>query len=563
MSSSILPTESSIEVNTQLNESTAEPSIEKVPPKIEPIAVRKKPKKQKREDKLARELTAEEIDRLARAEKRKLRTLVKLTIHSIYISDIPNAHSFAKNNLWLKCMVGDKKFVADYIESDVGDRAEYHELGWDFVRPRNIADRVDLVVLVGSNDVIIGRYLLAAEELEDIPKTKSGYFEVEGIIYSGVGIVGNIKLVCKRSEAERPTRAAPPNVEDILVYPTTKVLPLNTKAYVKLISIAVIDMKAMHILEPNCPHTIVTCGKHWIKKTSVIVHAGKSAQWDRLPWRLVIHNADILELTVESLGKVVGKICVSLGELVAIAPDENGFTQIVRHILDGATLTGRIRLVLLLSSTPQHADDEEGELHYDNIDEEIADDGTLKAVLKAQNVLEEERDAYNEKKEEVVVDNKKPVIHYPYNLSVPFKLFVIALTVTDTKSVHMLQPNSLYVNAACGSHGGCTSTINKSGPSAHWMGLKWHFIINDNSLLRVTAWSKNKAIGTVNLTPKELLNKPCDYKGVCEIFLQIADGHSTGKLKLCCKYEPYIDTNKVIFYICIIIMKTLLIFHFY
>lgn len=362
MSSSIVPTENIDEdKKQQIIENNAEPIKEKVPAKIEPIAVRKKPKKEKKEE--IKELTAEEIDRLAREEKRKLRTLVKLTIHSIYITDIPNAHPFAKNNLWLKCMVGDKKFLADYIESDVGDRAEYHELEWEFIRPRNIVDRVDLVVLVGSNDVIIGRYLLAADELEDIPKTKSGFFEIEGTIYSGIGAVGNIKLVCKRSEAERPSRAVAPNIEDILVYPTTKLLPLNAKAYVKLISIAVIDMKAMHILEPNCPHSIVTCGKYWIKKTSVIVHAGKSAQWDRLPWRLVIHNTDTLEVTVETLGKVIGKICVSLGEMAAIAPDENGFTQIVRHILDGANLTGRIRLVLLLSTTPQHADDEEGKFN--------------------------------------------------------------------------------------------------------------------------------------------------------------------------------------------------------
>lgn len=185
-------------------------------------------------------------------------------------------------------------------------------------------------------------------------------------------------------------------------------------------------------------------------------------------------------------------------------------------------------------------------MHYDNIDEQIADDETLQAVLQAQNNLDDERDTYNTNKKEYI-DPNKPVIHYPYNLSVPFKLFIIALTVTDTKAMHMFQPNSLYVNAACGSYGGCTSTIKKSGPSAHWMGLKWHFIINDNSLLRITAWSKNNAIGSVNLSPKELLNKPCDFKGVCEIFLQIADGHTTGKLKLCCKYEPYVDTNKVIY----------------
>jgi hypothetical protein len=135
-----------------------------------------------------------------------------------------------------------------------------------------------------------------------------------------------------------------------------------------------------------------------------------------------------------------------------------------------------------------------------------------------------------------------------YNLTVPFRMIVISASILDTERANPLFPNSLFVNAACGPVAFSTEVVKNSGPSGQWVGLRWEFIINDKSNVRFTAWSKQAssqvALGTCFFNATELLSKPCDFKGITDIFVRITDkGRVTGKLKLTCLYEPYVDEN--------------------
>jgi hypothetical protein len=282
----------------------------------------------KKETAEERALREKEEAKAAAEERRRQRELVRICILSINVAELPNAHPFAKNCPWLKCVIGKDNFEAKYIESNIGDKASWEDLNWTFLRMRNKADRADLVVVVGSGEVVIGRYVLGASEFDNIPETESGYFEVSGHIYSGLGPAGKIKLLCYKIPAERPGKAPPPEYDVTIVDPPFKHLPHNSRAFVKIISISLIEMKSVHLMERNSPCLHISCGKNWEKSTSVLVKAGSTGQWERLTWKLIMYPDSILNISVTSLSALIGRVCLPLSEMAAIKPDERGFTQV-------------------------------------------------------------------------------------------------------------------------------------------------------------------------------------------------------------------------------------------
>ena len=504
----------------------------------------------------------------AKAEAKRRREMLKITMLSIYVSEIPAAHPFTSNKLWIKCVMGELKFNADPKQSNAGDAGEWHNLNWSVVRKRNLEDRTDLVIIIGSDDVIIGRYILTGKEFELIPATDTGYFEIEGIVYSGLGPVGKIRVVCHNVPAERPQKAAKAEIEDIIV-PPVKILPADTRVFIKILTVALVDLKDAHMLEKNSPSVQMKCG-HWNKATSTLVKAGKTAQWERLPWRLVMYADSIVTVTAYSVGTILGKVMVSLGEIAAIDPDENGFVNVTRFIVDGAVLSGRVKLVMLVSAEPMYSD--EGELlDYDDLNTKKYTSPVIAAILEAQNQTSlahsraasragsrghdsppdhksSQKGSTSGRQVHTLAAIKSDDNKAIYNLTVPFRMIVISVSVLDTERANPLFQNSLFVNAACGPVAFSTEVVKNSGPSGQWVGLRWEFIINDKSNVRFTAWSKQAssqvALGNCFFNATELLSKPCDFKGITDIFVRITDkGRVTGKLKLTCLYEPFVDDN--------------------
>lgn len=163
-------------------------------------------------------------------EKLKMREMIRLTVLSVEVSNLPSVHRFTKNLPWLQGAYGKSySWVADYTESGTGDKASWGDLQvicnfmvfiiqiysfpfvlklylqWGFNIERNIADRSDFVVTICSQKLIIGRYVLNREEFVNIPDTRSGFFEVKGSILNGAGLAGNIKLVIQKGVADRPS----------------------------------------------------------------------------------------------------------------------------------------------------------------------------------------------------------------------------------------------------------------------------------------------------------------------------------------------------------------------
>ena len=496
-----------------------------------------KSKKKKKDKKKANAM--EEAKRIAKEkadameQKRLARELTKITIVAVEIKELISAHKFAKNDPWILCVVnGDQKFRGEYQEAPYGDHAEWHDLNWKFLRPRNQEDRKDMVIAVGSKDLIIGRYVLTAEEWGNIPNTETGYFEIAGDIYNYMGLAGKISVTCHREAEKRPPKAPPPSHEDIVAPPHT-VYPANFKAWVRIVSLSAIELPPGHIGEFNSPYAVITCGDNFEKRTSVLVYAGSSCQWDRLPWRLIMHRDPIMTISFWSLKVLLGQVCITLGEIGVIPPDEHGNTVVVRKLLDGAKISGQVRMVLFLSATPIN----DGGDYVDSL-KPAFHDLKIKQIIESQSIIEVPK----------IIHNPPLNIKSGYSLYLPFKVTVIALAVIDTEQISFPIPNSLSGNIACGAYGGGTAVVHNSGGSAQWMGLKWPMIIeNELSKIRITIWSRGKVVGTNILKPEQLLDFPHDNRGITDLTLKIfsENGKVSGKIKISCVYEQYYDQNEL------------------
>ncbi len=464
------------------------------------------------------------------------RELLEISICSIQLSNLIPAHRFKKNLPWIKCDYGEHHWEYEYQPDSQGESADFLDLQWKFLLQRDTRHREDLIVTVisdiGSGSVILGRYLLGADEFVNMPVTKTGYFKVSGKIVNALGIAGKITIVFKKHIAEPPK--APRFIEATPGTIVANTLPHDARSYIRIVSIACADLKPINTFNLNSPHCVLTC-HDWKKTTDVQVDAGLAAKWNRLPWKLVMNKFYPLLVEVKSERDLIGMVQFTLDELRNAETDERGFKEIIRQLTDGSTFSGRIRMLLyMVDMLP------------------TADQNTFHAEVPGLR-YDDEEDAANAARARGEIYSKlsKPA-HAGLELSsnlikgsitfCPFVMRVMEAGVFDTKKCHPFKPNSLSLNAACGAWGGSTFQVKNCGSDAYWVGMNntWRFVVEDTSVLRLNVWSKDIFVGTVDVKAKEIMAYPIDPDGNTEIMLALKDeGKTTGRLRLNCVFEYF------------------------
>lgn len=177
-----------------------------------------------------------------------------------------------------------------------------------------------MVITVCSQKLIIGRYILNSEEFVHIPDTKSGFFEIQGYIINGAGPAGSIKILCAKGVADKPMgpKRSPRGVDGVEKESPTKgkLVELSTISFlfVKVVSMAVIDMKSVHLLEVNSPAVSMECGG-WAGVSDVVRGAGMAARWNSLNWKFSVKKEQDVVAVVSSNGKLIGKVAVTMEEI--------------------------------------------------------------------------------------------------------------------------------------------------------------------------------------------------------------------------------------------------------
>lgn len=475
------------------------------------------------------------------------RQLLNLVICSIQIENLIPAHRFKKNTPWLNVLYGSQgNWTAPYEEADEGDRAEFLELNWNFILQRDTRHRDDLVIIVNSEDVIVGRYILGRGDWVNVPNTTSGYFKVSGDIINGLGKAGVVKIVFKKAVALPPK--APRLIENIGPDAALhSMLPHTARAYIRVISIACADLKSVNMIESNSPHVLLTCGEGWRKTTDVSVGSGLSAKWNRLPWKLIMGKFDPLVVNVMSTDALIGRIAFTLDEVFQLPVNNQGFIEIIRPISDGVRISGRVRLVMLVRPMNESDTVETFAVRstQDKFKESQLGEGDDLTVDSDGFVRQELYPPYGKSMEGPdPVYNSKPASYAITGQAqgCPFIMIVKEIGVFDTKQTSLGQQNSLSCNAVCGKWGCSTTEIYNSGQNALWIDLqsKWKFTVETGSTLRFNVWSKNTFLGLCAFTAQELVDIPVDPDGSMEIMAKIMDGNkSNGRIKVQGTYEWY------------------------
>ena len=466
-------------------------------------------------------------------EKETKRELLEMRICSIQVSELIHAHRFKKNLPWIKVDYGENHWESPYEIDEQGDFADFMNLDWKFILQRDTRHRDDLIVTVcsdvGDAGIIVGRYMLGAAEFTNIPVTKSGYFKVSGQVVNALGIAGKVTIVFKKiialpPKAPRFTEATPFTIK-------ANLLPHDTRSYIRVVSIACADLKPLKTFELNSPHCVFTC-HDWKKTTDVMVGAGMSAKWNRLPWKLVMDKFYPLLVEVKSEKELLGMVQFTLEDLRNAETDDRGFKVLLSQLTDGSNFSGRIRIVIYMVDMPTTANANTYHVDIPGLGYEAEDDH----YDRGQSL----EDIYSNAKPAnsglaLSSDLIKGAITF-----CPFVMRVMEAGVFDTKQCERLKPNSLSLTAACSAWGGSTFVVKNCGSDAYWVGMSstWRFVVEDGAKLHLNVWSRESFVGTVTLSAKQIMAYPIDPDGSTEILEIIKDeGKSTGRIRLNCVFE--------------------------
>jgi len=503
-------------------------------------------------------LSKEERRKLLKAmkeveQKLATREQINITIVTVELTQLVAAHRFTKNSPWIKASYGEScAWVADYEESDDGDSATWTNLCWSFDLERNESDRRDLVFTVCSKSLIVGRYAIDRTEFAHIPETKSGYFEVLGDIRSSVGVSGHIRLLCLKGVAERPKgphhdhhqqRGNHPHLlglktdtASLVSSPITRETFLSPSfvqrsLIVKVLSVAAMDLKPVHFLDSNSPFASVEVGD-WVGVSEVANNAGMAARWNGLNWKFILSEDVRCEVVIHSKTIKIGRLSVSVEELLAAETTASGTVQVIKHIVNGTQITGKVKVTMMISDVKADSSSKP----QDDLET------TVTAVDEKGDIIPDHNESIDRIVSSAILEEKGDLVLMKPFVKVPFVLKISEITVLDSVQASLLRKNSLTINVVCGSSGKATDEIENCGAFAHWINLGWRINIIGGSTFRVTAWSGGKAIGAAALPVNDLLTMPTDFENNVEIFTKLLNSRReiVGKVRLSCKYEQSI-----------------------
>lgn len=490
-------------------------------------------------------------------ERLKSREQIKLTISKIDVSKLIKVHRFTANQPWIKCSYGNNySWIADYSGRGDGAKASWINLKWSFNLERNTFDRQDLIFSICSKDIVIGKYIVTKEDLAEIPESNSGFFAIQGDVINGLGKAGGISILCQRGVADRPTannrspalnakqttttspQKSTMRIEDILqdegpsspadeaehqnFSPNIQAKLRMSQVSVRVLSIALMDLKSVHLLEANSPSVCVEAGE-WKGLTETLRSAGIAARWNNMMWKFVVFRDQGMVVTVYSNTAVIGKVFFSTEELLIAEPNEKNIVQIVKHISNGKELTGKIKFNMIVN-------------HPNDVFDILPVTQTLQMNMEESNMNQNSV-------AEGSINLQHLGVNATRNICLPFAIIVQEITVLDMSfplMQKMLGKSNVKLHCACGSWAGSTSEIKTDGRFAHWIDVRWSIpLMAENVSLRVTLWSQGVSIGLAALSVVELLGMPTDMSGRTEIFTKIFNKQKeiSGKVRIVCRYE--------------------------
>lgn len=290
---------------------------------------------------------------------------------------------------------------------------------------------------------------------------------------------------------------------------------------VRILGAAVMDLKAVHLFEPNSPVLSAEAGA-WCTQTEVRRHAGIAAKWTGLFWKVTVRRDVGLLISVTSLDKLVGRALLSTEELLS-APvvqlsSNLQVRQVVKTLSSGSDYTGRVKLNMVV-----------------NRPDDVVDALQLEATDSPHSQL---------LPPSLTPSQAAQLPHQPFQVMVRE---AVALEISVPAWLRLLRPGGrvpVTLHCAAGSWAQSTPIVQSDGRLAHWLGLGWAVpLLAESAAMRLTLWCGDVSVGAASLSPLELrtvlLTGGAGSGGAGEILTQLRDarGHVAAKLKLFCRFD--------------------------
>ena len=104
---------------------------------------------------------------------------LRFTIDLIKVFDLIPVHLMTKNSPYVEIEYGDDHMLVTDIQSGAGSGCIWRDLRF---KTRLSHERNNLIFRVLSDEVLIGRWAINGEELNDLPRSKTGYLEMQGTL---------------------------------------------------------------------------------------------------------------------------------------------------------------------------------------------------------------------------------------------------------------------------------------------------------------------------------------------------------------------------------------------
>lgn len=479
---------------------------------------------------------------------------LRVEILSISVFDLPNVHIFGGNKPYVVVNCGS---VYEKTNALVDQNDSYN---WSnlFYEIHLVSDKANIIFIVYSKSLLIGRYSINGEELLQLSRTTDGLVSIFGdlLVTNGSNnftnsldstekvVVGKISIQLQMDIEDNLERQLNSNGDKIEPVKLSKHIQLPTFVHVNKITVT--ELPSINILVKNSPQIQIACG-NWEDMSRILQFAGQDGTWNGLNWEFPMNNEMKITLKIISDEEEIGYATILPTDIMSISRSINshGNYLINKDIIDGKTFCGRIWIEL---SFPNNGDivgvnraitdlinkkkeNDNLYLGYSQLPGHASPDKYRSTDISV--ISKTSSELVTETRKNTNADDDTTTLSY--RKKYPIRITITNIIVTDLKPVHYLSKNSPWVIINVGTNLFSTIPIINAGPTAIWSDLINNFYLtNDHEQIYFTIKSKNSVIGTIALTSLDLLKSPIDAVGVRDYKTVIFSdsSRSTGKLKI-------------------------------
>lgn len=275
-----------------------------------------------------------------------------ITITGLTLLDLKSMHRLKNNRPYVELSCGTTQERTSVMEN-VLDSCTWQDVRW---RVTLVSENANLIFLVFSEKLPMGRFILSGDELMRLHRNKHSCTEVMGDVKLDEEFTGKISFRCKlHASTDASTLLSSASyTEGSIALDDPSVTAdysqdVKLPAVVTLHSVELAELPAVSSLKANSPQVVLTCG-HFSSTTVPKMNSGSAAAWDSMGVSFPVQDKLHIEWKVFSGFVELGTMVLRAAELVKIARDGRSGAQVItRDLHNGKDVCGKVRVVLTYS----------------------------------------------------------------------------------------------------------------------------------------------------------------------------------------------------------------------